>query len=538
MQKKKSDSNKRNIAVIFGIAAAIILATVIWSVIMFAQPTAEEVLEEGTFEEGIFIAGVDVSGKTVDEAEPLIREKADAVLEGLFASYTVNGTQHWLDAYDLGAEVPLESVIREAILYEKTKEEEETGRYISFEIKPTVNIDKIKETLEIQGARYNTEPVNATVTVVTDQSESNLTCSGEVKYTESQQGMTVDAAALAERIVKAVEEGSETMPLAVEPQITDPELSLEQLQQNCTLMASYETEFKTSAFGRCYNIWKMSTVVNGIVLQPGEEWSINEAAGPRTEALGWAIDKGIRNGAYVDDPGGGICQVSTTLYNAVIRSEANVVERKHHSWPSSYVPVGLDATISTGAPDFIFSNPYDYPIAVIVNTDGKNDKTVKVSVYGPEMDYKLDFKSTIVKETQPDPQKTTFDPNLSPGTSVETSPRKIGKIAEIYKHWYDKETGEEIREPELYYTDTYKAFAGTIAYGPSPSPSPSLSPSADPTTSADPTVSADPQASSGTQAPEASAGGEPTKAPETEDKPEATPEPTPAKQPEETGAEE
>ena len=528
MQKKKAASDKRMIMVIFGIAASIILATVIWSVVMFSRPTTEELLEEGVFEEGIFIAGVDVSGKTVDEAEPLIREKAQVMLEGLFASYTVNGTQHWLDAYDLGAEVALENAIREAMTYEKTKEEEETGRYISFEIKPTVNIDKIKETLEIQGKRYNTEPVDATVTVVTDQSEQNLTCSGEVQYTESQQGMTVDADALAERIVKAVEEGAETMPLAVEPQITEPKISLEQLKQNCTLMASYETKFTKSAFGRCYNIWKMSTVVNGIVLQPGEQWSINEAAGPRTEDRGWADAAGIKNGGYVDEPGGGICQVSTTLYNAVLRAEATVVERKHHSWPSDYVPVGLDATISTGAPDFIFSNPYDYPIAVVVNTDGKNKdlKTVKVSIYGPEMDYKLDFTSKLVKETQPDPQKTTFDPTLSPGAVVETSPRKIGKTVEIYKHWYDKETGEEIKEPELYYTDTYRPFAGTIAYGPSPSPSPSLSPS--------------PEASAGTdtQQPEASAGGETDGQAKPQDKPDADPEPAPSKAPEETGDEE
>ena len=518
--KKRSDSNKRAITVIFCVAAAIILATAVWSAIMFARPTAEELLEEGTFEEGIFIAGVDVSGKTVAEVEPMIREKADTMLQGLFASYTVNGTQHWLDAYDLGAQVELEGAIKEAMLYEKTKEEEETGRHISFEIQPTVNIEKIKETLEIQGKRYNTEPVNATVTVVTDQSENKLTCTGEVKYTDSQQGLTVDVDVLAERIVNALA-GQETMPIAVDPIITDPEITLEEMQKNCTLMASYKTEFKDSAFGRCYNIWKMSTVVNGIVLQPGEQWSINEAAGPRTEKTGWANADGIKNGAYVDEPGGGICQVSTTLYNAVLRAEATVVDRSHHSWPSKYVPVGLDATISTGSPDFIFANPYDFPIAVVVNTDAKNDKTVKVSIYGPEMDYKLDFTSELVKETQPDPQNTTFDPTLSPGTSVEVKPRKIGKTVEIYKHWLDKETGEPIRDPELFYKETYRPFAGTIAYGPSPTPSPT--PSLAPAPSAAPGTAA-PEGGAAETTPETGGGTEETK----------TPEPKPTEPPAET----
>jgi len=483
-KKKTGNQDKNRIIVIFSVAAVLILAAVIWSVVTLSGPTQEEILQEGVYEEGVYIAGINVSGKTIEQAEPLVRAQAEMLLSQLSASYSVLGEEYTLTAYELGASIDLNAVLKEAMLYKKTKEEEELGKTITFEIKPKVDVEKIRTTLEEYKVIYNTEPVEASIKVHTDQNTDNLSCTGHVEYTESAVGIKVDSAPLAERIRAAVEENAEPMPLVVEPEITEPKMSLEDVQKNCTLMAEFETTFKDSGYGRRFNIWKMSTVVNGLVLQPGEQWSINEAAGPRTAEMGWANAPGINNAGYVDEPGGGICQVSTTLYNALIRSEVEIVERKHHSWPSKYVDVGLDATISTGGPDLIISNPYEYPIAVIVNTDAKDDRQVKVSVYGPEMEYRVDFESKIVKETVPGPQETTFDPELSPGTSKEVKPRKIGLVAEIYKHWYDKTTGEEIREAELYYTDTYREFPGTIAYGPSPSPSPSPSPVTTPTQTA------------------------------------------------------
>lgn len=93
---------------------------------------------------------------------------------------------------------------------------------------------------------------------------------------------------------------------------------------------------------------------------------------------------GISDGQYVDEPGGGICQVSSTLYIALIKSEVEIVTRSHHSWPLSYVPTGLDATISTGGPDFVYRNNYDTPIAVVVTVDGKDERSITVKVHGPK----------------------------------------------------------------------------------------------------------------------------------------------------------
>ena len=508
---KKSGQNNKNINLAI-VAAALVLIITALLVFAFSSPKKvdTEELKDMRFLAGISIAGIDVSDKTISQAEPLIREKAVQLLDSMDMSYTVNGQTYPVTPHELGAYVDHVSIMAEAMMFARSgagkgeqKAQLENGG-VNFDLKVSVDRQTAASSLKRHGQLYNTEPVNATMQVETSQNSETLQCSGEIVFIEDIDGLTVDENKLADELCAMVESGDVSASVTAYLDVTEADITLAELRENCQLMGEFSTTFKSSAYGRRFNIWKMSTVVNGVVLEPGEQWSINEAAGPRTTENGWADAKGIKGGAYVDEPGGGICQVSTTLYGAILRSELAVVERKHHSWPSDYVPVGLDATISTGAPDFIYKNNTDYPIVVIANTDAKDERTVKVSVYGPPLDYVLDFTSTIVKETEPEPIATTVDPSMSPGASAEIKPRRIGKIAEVYKHYYDKVTGEEIREPELIYTDTYGAFQGLIAYGPSPDPLASAgenaAPSASagepaPSPSASPEVSAEPQSS-------------------------------------------
>lgn len=493
--RRTGGKNEKAYPVIACIALVLIIAAVLFYILSGSsgEVNAEE-LAEAKFADGISIAGIDVSGKTISEAEPAVRAKAEELLNSVDIKYSVDGTEYPVTPYEMGAYVDHASVMTEAVLYgrggsiaennEQKKKAEEEG--IDFPLKISTDRSTAAESLKRHGALYNTEPKNASVRVAVQQNSDKLTCSGELVFEEDEQGLTVNAEKLAEAVCAAAESDTHTAVINASLEITDADITLESLKANCVLMGEFSTTFKTSAYGRRFNIWKMSTVVNGVTLNPGEQWSINEAAGDRTTQNGWADAAGIKNGGYVEEPGGGICQVSTTLYGAVLRSELTVVERKHHSWPSDYVPVGLDATISTGAPDFVFANPYEYPIVVIANTDASDARTVRVSIYGPPMDYKLDFTSEIAKETQPEPASTTFDPSLSPGASVQVKPTKIGKVANVYKHYYDKESGKEIRDPELVYTDTYSAFSGLVAYGPT------LDPNAQPTPS--PNQTQEPQA--------------------------------------------
>ena len=432
-----------------------------------ANMSRDEILAKGTYFEGVSIANIDVSGMTLTEAKPQIEEKASQTLMDLKITYSAMGNTYPLTAEELGATIDVQAVMEKALFY--GREGDATQR--------TAEFNKAKE----EGA-YNIEMQNATVSVKKNEDEKNLQVSGELEFVEEVAGKEIDTAKLIADIQTNLQKGDFTSVIPTTVVDTQPEITLEELKENCQLMASFSTSFKSSAYGRRYNIWKMSTVVNGVVLQPGESWSINEAAGPRTTANGWEDAAGIKNGTYVDEPGGGICQVSSTLYNALLKAEVEITDRSHHSWPLSYVDPGLDATISTGAPDFQFKNNYEYPITIIATTDAKNARTVKVSVYGPPMDYTVKMESKVVLNEEPGPAATVYSSEMKPGTSEWTKPRHNKIKAEIYKIKIDKETGKEISR-ELYYTDTYRAFTGQITIGPSATPKPETTTPATPTPS-------------------------------------------------------
>ena len=462
--KNMTKQEKTQYLIIIAVSAALLLAAVLFFALN-SQSTDAERLETGTYEAGISIESVDVSGLTIAEAQPLVQKKAEEMLEALAVSYRVDGETYVVSAYEMGACIDYSAVLGRAMLEGNTTEAET----MDYPLAVSVDYDTTKASLDAQGVYYNQAPVDARITVETDNNESKLSCSGKLQSVEHQDGRMVDAEALAKQVCEeAVQKGEKTV-IEVQPQVVPATVTLADIEGSTALMAEFTTKFSSSSYNRRYNIWKMASVVNGVCLQPGEEWSINEAAGPRTVELGWKLAPGITDGAYSDQAGGGICQVSTTLYNAVLRADMEIVARRHHSWPSDYVSVGLDATISTGGPDFVFKNPYEVPVYVIVTTDAESARTIKVSVYGPEMEYKIDYQSEVTKKIDPGLVETTIDPSLAPGTSEQLKPTKTGMVVNVYKCRYDKQTGEQVSK-ELSYTDTYRAYAGLIAYGPSPTP--------------------------------------------------------------------
>lgn len=446
-------------------------------------------LETGTYMEGVTIEGIDVSGMTMAQAREPVEEKAQQLVADTKATYIALENTYVLDSTHMGLTADTEGVLEEALLYakvgtaEEIREQEQKVRTegVDFLIPLEVNEETLMATLEEQSQEYNIEPVDATVEVVKEEDEDRLYTSGSIQFKEEVPGKGADLDQLLSEVADTVANRTTTTPISVEMTELEPEITVKELKENLVLRDDYETEYPDSIRGRKFNIWKMSTVVNGIVLQPGEVWSINEAAGDRTTENGWADAAGIKNGAYVDEPGGGICQVSSTLYIALIKSEVEIVDRTHHSWPLSYVPVGLDATISSGAPDFKFKNNFDTPIVILVKCDGTGNSTIKVEVYGPPMEYEVRFESeTVVNEEPKEPPVTVLDnPSIAPGKWAWTKYRKNRVVAEITKVYYDLETGEEIRR-EPYSTETYGARVGEISYGPTLSPTPSPSPSAEP----------------------------------------------------------
>ncbi len=436
----------------------------------------QALLSDGTFLKGVSIEGTDLSGKTYLEAENLVILLAKEKLQDLNARFRVGETIYTMTGAQLGALVDYQSVLEEAMLFGRdgsiladahNKKIAETEG-VNFTLPIVLDESVLESGIQDLSYEFDTTVRDAEIRTDTYADEEDMTTGGEVFITDAVIGRVVDKEKLKESILAAVEAGVSDRVILASWEETLPSVTKEDLEPTCQLMASYMTEFTDSSENRIYNIWKMSTVVNGVTVQPGESWSINAAAGDRTLENGWKEAPGIKNGAYEMEAGGGICQVSTTLYITLISAEVNVTDRTHHSWPLSYAPAGLDATISSGSPDLVFENNYGQPIRIVVKCDGTDAKSITVEIYGPPMDYTVSFETEIIKNDEPaQPPVTVVDESMAAGESEWTKPRHNLIVVSVWKIKKDKETGAQIGEREFFSEETYKAFRGEVTVGPS-----------------------------------------------------------------------
>lgn len=174
-----------------------------------------------------------------------------------------------------------------------------------------------------------------------------------------------------------------------------PEITVKDLKERTTLMGKYTTSFATSKAERKHNISLASSFVHGTVLKSGEEFSFNKVVGERTEKRGFKNAKIISDGEYIDGIGGGVCQLATTIYNAVLLSGLKIKTVSRHTFAPSYVSPSRDAMVSSYT-DFCFVNDTDYDIYVFVGTFGDN---VTASIYGLKQ-HKISLES-VKTETIP-----------------------------------------------------------------------------------------------------------------------------------------
>lgn len=251
-----------------------------------------------------------------------------------------------------------------------------------------------------------------------------------------------------------------TIPLKITyPNVTTNQIGNEPFPD---LLSQFSTSFTSSGYNRSNNIILSSAKLNGLVLMPGEEFSYNKAVGQRTRAAGFREAGAYSNGKVVQEVGGGICQVSSTLYNAVLYANLEIVERTNHYFNPGYVKAGLDATVSWGGPDFRFRNNRNYPIRIVTDTSGKK---LKVYIYG----LKTDDDCTVVLDPRyisSVPYKTTYqnDASLATGETRVVSSGSNGCKTATYKYVYDK--NGTLISSECISRDTYSPHNKVVAVGP------------------------------------------------------------------------
>lgn len=220
-----------------------------------------------------------------------------------------------------------------------------------------------------------------------------------------------------------------TIPLKViYPSITTDSIGAEAFPD---LLASYTTSYATSNSNRSNNIALAASKLDGTVIMPGETFSYNETIGKRTVAAGFKEAGAYSNGQVVTEVGGGICQVSSTLYNAALRVNLEIVSRKNHNFQVSYVPIGTDATVSWEQPDFKFKNNRNYAIRIKATT---SNKKITIQIYGLKQDddYEVEIES---QKTGTIEYKTTYttDTSLKKGQSKVIQKGSNGATSITYK---------------------------------------------------------------------------------------------------------
>ena len=226
----------------------------------------------------------------------------------------------------------------------------------------------------------------------------------------------------------------------IAPKVTSDTINAELYKD---VLATYTTKASSQA-NRNTNLSLACKAINGIILYPGQTFSYNQTLGKRTAAKGYKEANTYYNGEVVESLGGGICQVSSTLYWCAMHADLQIVERANHSLPVSYIPKGMDATVSWGGPDLKFKNDSDYPIKIVATSNKGN---VTVRILGTDYkDYYVKIKGQTVKTTAYSTvtEKYPIDNEFGYVNGQVITKGRTGYVYNTYRYKYDKATNKEI----------------------------------------------------------------------------------------------
>ena len=436
---------------------------------------------DGVFYPNIFVNDIPLEGKTLDEAAAVVTQQVQSLISSFRITLRTEDGRSWditgdsLNMkYDIADQLDQLWAIghtgSSSTRYEQVKalEAEPAMRYTTL----TYDLSQVNQILNQIKAEVDQPAVSATR--VQDDSKWP-----PFSYTDDIPGQTLDITRLNERICTMVDT-LVSGDVVLSPTPVQATITRAQLEAQIVKLSSYETTVGKSgeyAEARAENVRLGTEKFNHLVIRAGESVSFNKVAGKRTVANGYQQALEIAYGNYVLGTGGGICQVSSTLYNAVVNAGLTVNKRTPHAIPSSYVEKGLDATVSDDRYDFVFTNNTNSDIYIeteFVKVKGYYHS--RFTIYGrPDPNgYTYKLVSQVV-ETIPLPEPTYEKDTTGEHvfyddeTAVKSSGRE-GYIVDVYLVTMDSKGLEISREKK--YTDTYKASAPVYWIGVNPHETP------------------------------------------------------------------
>lgn len=439
-------------------AAGAVLVLALIAVITI--PVKAETKETDTIPQRVYFGDISVGGMTQEEAKAAVEEYVEELQSEIVTLQAGKNTVQ-VPVAQMGLSWGNEEIVTEAVglgksgnlitRYKAMKDLENEDKV--YELAFQVDKDKVETMLENNSEVLNTEAVNAGLT-----RENN-----QFNIIPGSQGVTVNIAESVEVLEKYFslewEGGSGTVEIVAD--VVDPKGTEEELSKVKDLLGGFNTSYASSGAGRSKNVENGANKINGSVIYPGDSFSVYEAVSPFEPENGYELAGSYENGTTVETYGGGICQVSTTLYNAVIRAELEVTERFNHSMIVSYVDPSADAAIAGTYKDLKFVNNTKAPIYIEGYTSGRS---LYFNIFGEETrdpNRQVSFVSETLSTTEPGTQY-----QASPGNPIgymsQVQSSHTGYTAQLWK--VVTVNGVE-QSREVFNKSTYKASPRIVAVG-------------------------------------------------------------------------
>ena len=433
---------------------------------------AYHLLDVETFYPGVSIDGIPLEGMTPAQAGEALRAKHQPTLDEMKIRIGFDGKTWEYDHETINTKINVKEVVEQAYqvgrtgnLLDRLKEithVKKVGK--SFRTELTYDTDVLREDIQKVADELSIEPKDATITFHNKKAEM-FTFAPEIIGRQ----ISVDEVLA---VIKEKTDNRDFTPYELKAETLLPKYTLEEVKTWTDKLATFETKL-TDAAERNHNITLSSSSYDGIRVDPGQEFSLNEATGPRGVADGYKNAPVIKNGVkLVDEPGGGNCQTSTTLYAAMIRADMEITERWNHSWPSAYIEEGQDAMVDYPNCDLKFRNLKDS--AVFVSRTIKDNKLI-IEVYGKKSkEYdRIDVVTEVLSHSETPPATVVQDPNLYAGESVVEYKSRPEIKTQTYRVYY--KDGKEVKRVKEAYTH-YRKVTGKIHVGTKPKTAGTTSP--------------------------------------------------------------
>lgn len=421
----ESSSNNRMGIILF--SGKIIIGTLLF--LSISLITAYLIWSEGRILPGVMIGGIKLGGMKGHEATKVLTKQMEVLAEKkVILIYKKRPLSLVLNSVGIkpdisGSIAKSYQVGRAGSFWRQMASRWRIYRH-GYNVRPVFNNNRVSlnSFFHLLEAGIAVEPVRSVIIVNRES---------EIFYSPSRIGIVIDQATLTEKLeIAAFQKGDSIIEIPIKkvvPPLTENDIKKWGLDR---VLGIFTTKYELTNEDRVNNLLIASSAINNVIVYPGQNFSFNTWVGPRVTEVGYKEAPVLFWGKIVPGIGGGVCQVSSTLYNAALLANLKIIQRMNHSLPSVYVPLARDATVVDDGVDLIIENTSDYPILLVSDV---KPPFLTVAVLGRKTVWGKIKLETKVVETYPFKIKSTPDPSLARGSKNKIISGHNGIKAELWR---------------------------------------------------------------------------------------------------------